>query len=82
MKIFGFTITKQEKIRETKSIEVWTVSWYSRHGAYSHNTKRQFVPFFNAQDAEDFKKSLVDAHKLLRNTNYINIKINRSNKGQ
>lgn len=57
---------------EMKTIEVaqlWTVRWNSRHGEYSPDTRPEVESFINEGDAESFKQSLINANKILKNTN-------------
>lgn len=70
--IFGLT-----KQKEAKGAEVWVVSWLSRYGDYSSSTERVAKAFLTKEDAELFAKSLHDAHKLLQNTNNIEVDIKK-----
>lgn len=68
---------KLQEVREVKGAEVYLVSWSSRYGEYSADTKRVAKAFFNYDDAKQFAKSLEDAHKLLQNTTNLNINIEK-----
>lgn len=68
---------KLQLVREVEGAEVYLVSWSSRYGEYSNDTKRVAKAFFNYDDAKQFAKSLEDAHKLLQNTTNINIHIEK-----
>lgn len=67
MKLFKKTIRN----KETKTIDVieqWVVTWisYSRGTSESYPTYTKcFKAFTSKEDAEEFKKALEDAHKLL-----------------
>lgn len=67
-------LTKQ---KEAKGAEVWMVSWFARYGECSAQTKRVAKAFLMKEDAELFAKSLHDAHKLLQNTNDIEVNIEK-----
>lgn len=70
-------IFKVKKEKEVEGAEVWIVSWDSRYGKYSDNTKKVAKAFLLKQDAIDFAQSLYDAHALLQNTNDIHINIEK-----
>lgn len=70
-------IFKAKKEKEVEGAEVWIVSWDSRYGKYSDNTKKVAKAFLLKQDAIDFAQSLYDAHALLQNTNDIHINIEK-----
>jgi hypothetical protein len=56
---------------ETKSVEVariWTVTWTSRHGEFSSDTKKQQKVFLSSNEAQHFAEALDAAFKLLRFT--------------
>ena len=57
----------------------WEVRWKSRHGEYSGNVQSEVAAFTNRATAEAFAQTLRDAHKILRNTNHIGIKIEKAN---
>jgi hypothetical protein len=59
---------------ETKGLEAldtWVVSWYCVHeGFVSLTREKRYQAFTNIDEANAFKKSLVDANKILGNTGY------------
>lgn len=61
--------------KEVDGVEVWVVSWSSRHGDSYYDTQRCAKAFLTEDDAKDFKKSLEEAQQILQNTNSINITI-------
>jgi len=78
-KIFGEKPIKETEHKthqvQPKKDGVWVVEWFSRFGDYSNDTKLQYKTFLNGTEAELFKEQLEIAHKMLRNTNDICIKI-------
>lgn len=65
----------QIEAKEVDGVEVWMVSWSSRHGDGYYDTKRCAKAFLTEDDAKDFKKSLEEAQQILQNTDSINITI-------
>lgn len=66
---------KLQLVKEVEGAVVYLVSWRSRHGEYSGDTKRVAKAFFNYDDAKQFAESLEDAQRLLQNTTNLNIEI-------
>ena len=58
--------SRQEK--KLEAVQLYYVSWYSRHGQYSSDVNRQVEAFPSKEDAEVFKKDLENAFKLIRHT--------------
>lgn len=48
--------------------DCWEVRWTSRHGSYSSDTKPEVRVFPVESDAQEFKKALDDAYKLIKHT--------------
>lgn len=65
----------QIEAKEVDGAEVWMVSWSSRHGDYHSDVQRRGKAFLTEDDANDFKKSLEEAQRILQNTNDIDITI-------
>ena len=59
------------------SVKLWSVSWDRRYGKYCNDTTRCKEFFFSLEDAEEFKKRLEDATKILRHTESINIHLEK-----
>jgi hypothetical protein len=55
----------------------WEVRWESRHGHYSGNVRSEVAAFTTRATAEAFAQTLRDAHKILRNTVEIKIKVTK-----
>lgn len=72
IQIFNVVPTK-----EVEGAEVYVVSWTARWGDYYGETSRVFKAFLLEDDANEFKQSLIDAHKLLQNTTSINVKVEK-----
>lgn len=68
---------KLQEVREVNGAEVYIVSWRARYGEFNSDTKRVAKAFLNRDDAKQFAESLENAHKLLQNTNSINIQIEK-----
>lgn len=65
----------QIETKEVDGVEVWMVSWESRHGDGYYDTRRCAKAFLTEADAKDFEKSLEEAQQILQNTNSIKITI-------
>ena len=79
MKFRNIFIRDSETKRKAEVVTVWVVTWYSRNGDFSSDINKEYEAFTEEKDALDFKKSLIDAHNLLKNTNEIYININNNN---
>ena len=71
------SIFEVKKVKEVECAEVYSVSWLSRFGEFHSDTQRSYKAFLTKEDAKAFAKSLEDAHKLLQNTNSIQITITK-----
>ena len=60
-----------------ENLAEWEVRWESRNGDYSGDVKSEVAAFTNRATAEAFAETLRDAHKILRNTNRIGIRVER-----
>lgn len=60
-----------------EGLETWMVSWTSRHGVYSCDTRLQFQAFTNSEDAEHFAQSLRDAFRLVKHTAQTDVRVER-----
>ena len=54
-------------------VDTWEVSWYSRYGAYSSDTRRECRFFLSQIAAEEFASALRDAFKLIKHTSGANV---------
>lgn len=52
--------------KEVEAVQLWQVTWYSRHGAYSGDVEKEYEVFTSEQAAKDFADALEAAFKLLR----------------
>lgn len=64
-------------IKEVEGAEVYVVSWRARWGEYRGETTKVFKAFLSEDDANEFKESLIAAHKLLQNTTSIDAKVEK-----
>ncbi len=64
--------------KELTAIENWSVRWYSRHGSYFGDIRKECEFFISKEDAEHFAKQLRDAYKLLKHTSGTSISVERS----
>jgi hypothetical protein len=62
---------------KVETMDMWVVSWHSRHGEYSGDIKKRYQSFFNEDDARKLKKALDDANKLIGNTSKIEVNIEK-----
>ena len=53
---------------EVDTIQLWSVDWMSRNGAYSSSTQKESEWFPNEQDALEFANGLKAAFKLLKHS--------------
>lgn len=77
MKIVKY-ITSLLEVKETKKVEcakVWMVSWNARYGSYHAEWKRVSKAFLNQDDAEAFKKTLIDAKNILQIKECLSIEV-------
>lgn len=63
----------QIETKEVDGVEVWMVSWSSRHGEGYYDTRRCAKAFLTEADAIDFGKSLEEAQQILQNNCLINV---------
>ena len=66
-----------QKIEQTSG-ERWEVRWDSRDGAYHSDVESQVDIFFTKKEAKAFTEELKAAQKVLRNTDNIHIRIEKS----
>ena len=71
------SIFEVKKVKEVECVEIYSVSWLSRFGEFHSDTKMSYKAFLTKADAEAFAQSLEDAHRLLQNTNSIQITITK-----
>ena len=75
-----FKITKSGT-QEIEGVRTWIVSWISRYGSYSSETKKCYQAFTDYESALKFKKSLEDAFKLIGSTCENKVTIKEQNVG-
>lgn len=59
------------------AVQLWSVRWTSRHGAFSHDTSEESEWFTSKESAERFALSLRNAFGLVRHTSQIDVKVNK-----
>jgi hypothetical protein len=64
---FKFKFRDQQE-QEVTAAAIYEVRWCSRWGSYSGNITPEIRVFTTKKDAEDFKKALEDAFKLIKHT--------------
>lgn len=69
---------RNEDTQGVTTIQTWRVSWYSRYDIYHTDTRHEVEVFLNEEDAKDFAKALVDAQRLLKNTDDIHIEVTKN----
>ena len=62
---------------EIETVQLWQVTWCSRHGDYFGNTSKEFEVFTSEQDAKNFVESLRAAFKLIRHTSGNDVKLEK-----
>ena len=67
--------------KELHGVETFIVSWTKRVGEYSTDTKQCYQAFVNHEEAQDFKKSLENAHKLIGNISGTRVTIEKQISG-
>ena len=50
------------------SVQLWIVEWYSRHGGYSGDIRKEYEAFTDEKVANAFAEDLINAFKLIRHT--------------
>jgi len=73
-------IFKEEK-EQIATVDMWVVSWMSRHGDFSGETKKNYQSFFTFEDACKFKRALDDANRLIGNTSGTRVDIEKRSNG-
>lgn len=68
MKLKKLLRPKNNKTKETDSIQLWYVRWTSRYGNFFNETESVMEAFTSKEDAEEFAESLKQAFKLIQNT--------------
>jgi len=71
------------EIQKIEAIETWMVSWKYAKSCMKNfaDLEKSFQAFINKEDAENFRESLENAHKLIGNTYNIDIKIIKQENG-
>ena len=59
-------IVVSQKTKDAKVLVVWSVVWGSHRGNYSSDIETYKEFFTEKEDAEAFKKSLIDSAKILK----------------
>ena len=59
---------RDEQTEVLNAVELWSVRWGARQSDWHHDVDPVAEFFTNEEDAQDFKKALEDAAKLLRYT--------------
>lgn len=62
------TVPETNDTKEIEAAQTWEVRWTSRYAEYSSSTSPQVEVFYSEELAEEFKKSLENAFKLLKHT--------------
>lgn len=73
--------TNRETEILTTAIDMWVVEWNQRTGAYSSDKTKAFQAFADKCEAEKFKQSLLQANKLIGNTEWFPVSINKQSNG-
>lgn len=65
-------IFKKGTRKLTSGVDTWMVEWESYYKGFSRVcTEKHFQAFTNKEEAEEFKKDIIRAHKLIGNKNYL-----------
>lgn len=55
----------------TSGVDTWMVEWESYYEGFTRvHTEKHFQAFTNKEEAEEFKKDIIRAHKLIGNRDY------------
>ena len=72
------TLPESNNVKEIKTIQTWRVTWYSRYGRYSTDTRQEVEIFTSEEEAMFFKNSLIQAYSLIRHTSGNSVKLERN----
>jgi hypothetical protein len=64
--------------RELKTIQTWTVRWYSRYGQFSGDIREECEVFISEEEANHFAEQLESAFKLLKHTSGTSVKVKKN----
>ena len=65
------------KLKEIDAVQTWVVSWVSRYGSYSGDTKKEFEVFTDEAVANEYAQSLRNAFALIRHTSQNYVEVNQ-----
>lgn len=65
-------------VKEIEALQTWEVRWTSRHGEYSHSTRREIEVFASEQDAQHFAAALQAAFRLIRITTENEVRVTKT----
>jgi hypothetical protein len=71
----GTKFFRDKQETSVQFIQTWEVRWYSRHGEYHGDVRQEVMVFPDKDSAEEFKKALVDAFKLIKHTSLVTVSI-------
>ncbi len=71
------SVPVSNEMKEVDAVQLWQVTWWSRHGAYSSDLEKEFEVFTSEQEANDFANALRAAYKLLRHTSGTEVKMEK-----
>lgn len=64
--------------KELRSVENWSVRWYSRNGDFSNDMQKECEFFTSKEDAEHFAEQLRQAFILIKHTSCNIVSVSRS----
>jgi len=69
--IFKNWFYRNEEVKETTSVQLWSVRWTARKGEFAADTYQAAEFFTDEESAESFKHALLDAFKLTKDSSGI-----------
>lgn len=68
---------QSNEVKTVDAVQLWTVRWLSRYGAFSGDLREEVEAFTSEQEAVDFKVALENAFKLLKHTSGTTVTITK-----
>jgi len=64
-------------VKEIETVQLWVVSWWSRHGSYSGDVRKEYEAFTSEDEANKFAESIRNAFRLIRHTNIDGVEVEK-----
>jgi hypothetical protein len=71
------SVPVSNEMKEVDAVQLWQVTWWSRHGEYSSDLEKEFEVFTSEKEANEFAEALRAAYKLVRHTSRIGVNVEK-----